>query len=193
MILRRTLIALLIAMPAVAQDIASAGPFVERTGRELGALIAAHPDAMQRRTQLAPFLDRIVDNEGLARFCLGRYWPQATPAQQAEYLALFRAMLATNVAERLAAATSELAQVQTGRPEQQGAEIMVPTTVTRPNNRPNRIVWVVIPSGNSYRLVDVVAEGMSLRITQRSDYAAFLQRNGGAIEALLVAMRNQVR
>ena len=80
-----------------------------------------------------------------------------------------------------------------GRVTVVGAEIMVPTTVTRPNNRPNRIVWVVIPSGNSYRLVDVVAKGMSLRITQRSDYAAFLQRNGGAIEALLVAMRNQVR
>ncbi len=193
MILRRTLFALLLATPAFAEDIASAAPFIERTGRELGALIAAHPDAAERRTQLAPFLDRIVDQDGLARFCLGRYWPQATPAQQAEYLVLFRAMLATNVAERLASATSELAQVQTGRPERQGEEIMVPTTVTRPNNKPNRIVWVVIPSGDTYRLVDVVAEGMSLRITQRSDYASFLQRNGGTVEALLVAMRKQVR
>ena len=102
-------------------------------------------------------------------------------------------MLATNVADRLASATSQLAQVQTGRPELQGEEIIVPTTVTRPNNKPNRIVWVVTPAGNSFRLVDVVAEGMSLRITQRSDYAAFLQRNGGEVGALLAAMRQQAR
>ncbi len=193
MIPRRTLLGLLLATPAFAQDVAFAAPFIERTGRELGALIAANPDPATRRAQLAPFLERVVDQDRLARFCLGRYWPQATAAQQAEYLALFRATLATNVAGRLASATSELAQVQTGRPERQGDEITVPTTVTRPNNKPNRVVWVVVPSGSAFRLVDVVAEGISLRITQRSDYAAFLQRNGGSIEALLAALRAQVR
>lgn len=191
-ILRRTMLALFLAFPAAAQDVSAAAPFIERTGRELGALIAAHPDPAKRRVQLAPFLDRVVDQDSLARFCLGRYWPQATPAQQAEYLQLFRAMLAANVAERLASATSGLAQVQTGRPERQGDEIVVPTTVTRPNNKPNRIVWVVVPSGDTFRLVDVVAEGMSLRITQRSDYMSFLQRNGGAVETLLAALRQQV-
>ena len=191
MILRRTLLAMLVAAPAAAQDVSAAGPFIERTGRELGALIAAHPDPMQRRAQLAPFLERVVDLDGLARFCLGRYWPQATPPQRAEYLILFRAIMAANVAERLA--TSQLAQVQTGRPERQGDEIIVPTTVSRPNNKPNRIVWIVVPAGDTFRLVDVVAEGMSLRITQRSDYASFLQRNGGAVEPLLAALRLQAR
>ena len=193
MILRRTVVAILLAVPAAAQEVTAAGPFIERTGRELGALIAAHPDPVQRRAQLAPFLERIVDVDGLARFCLGRYWPQATPPQRAEYLTLFRAMLAANVGDRLAAATSELAQVQSSRPERQGDEIIVRTIVTRPNNQPNRIDWIVIPSGATFRLVDVVAEGMSLRITQRSDYASFLQRNGGGVETLLAALRQQVR
>jgi phospholipid transport system substrate-binding protein len=41
-------------------------------------------------------------------------------------------------------------------------------------------------------VVDVIAEGTSLRLTTRSEYSAVISRNGGRISALLDAMRNQV-
>ena len=153
--------------------------------------MAANPDPAARRGRLALFLDRVVDLDGLAGFCLGRYWQAATPAQQAEYRQLFRLVLANNVASRLAAATANVAQVQTGRPERKGDEILVPTSVERPNNRPSRVVWVVVPAGDSYRIVDVVAEGISLRLTQRSDYASFLAGSNGDISVLLRALRQK--
>jgi phospholipid transport system substrate-binding protein len=42
------------------------------------------------------------------------------------------------------------------------------------------------------RIIDVVAEGVSLRLTQRSDYAAFLTRNNNDIDSLMRAMRQQI-
>ena len=184
---------LAVAGTALAQpaDPAPAAPFIQRTGRELGALVAANPDPAARRDRLASFLDRVVDVDGLARFCLGRYWQAATPAQRTEYRRLFRIVLANSVASRLGAATAGVAQVQTGRPEWKSDEISVPTLVERPNNRPNRVVWFVVPAGDSYRIVDVAAEGISLRQTQRSDYTAFLSRNNGDLAALLRALEQQ--
>jgi phospholipid transport system substrate-binding protein len=41
-------------------------------------------------------------------------------------------------------------------------------------------------------VVDVIAEGTSLRLTQRSEYSAVISRNGGQISALLAAMRQQI-
>ncbi len=38
----------------------------------------------------------------------------------------------------------------------------------------------------------MIAEGTSLRITQRDDYAAFLSHNGNSVDALLDAMRQEV-
>ena len=38
------------------------------------------------------------------------------------------------------------------------------------------------------KIEDVVAEGTSLRITRRSAYTAYLDRNGGNVDALLTAM-----
>jgi phospholipid transport system substrate-binding protein len=37
----------------------------------------------------------------------------------------------------------------------------------------------------------VIAEGTSLRLTQRSDYAAFLSRNGNSVQALIDALKQQ--
>jgi len=41
-------------------------------------------------------------------------------------------------------------------------------------------------------VVDVIAEGTSLRLTTRSEYSAVIQRNGGQVASLLEAMRNQI-
>ena len=41
-------------------------------------------------------------------------------------------------------------------------------------------------------MVDVIAEGTSLRLTQRSDYAAFLSHNNNNIQALIDAMKQQI-
>jgi phospholipid transport system substrate-binding protein len=42
------------------------------------------------------------------------------------------------------------------------------------------------------KVVDMIAEGTSLRLTTRSEYAAVIQRNGGRVAALLDAMRSQI-
>jgi phospholipid transport system substrate-binding protein len=40
-------------------------------------------------------------------------------------------------------------------------------------------------------VIDVIAEGTSLRLTQRCDYASFLSRNGNNVQALIDALRQQ--
>ena len=41
------------------------------------------------------------------------------------------------------------------------------------------------------KIIDVIAEGMSMRLTQRSDYASFLTRNNGNVGALILALQRQ--
>ena len=52
--------------------------------------------------------------------------------------------------------------------------------------------WIISEATGSPKIVDVVAEGTSLRLTQRSDYAAFLARNNNNVQALIDAMRHQI-
>ena len=42
------------------------------------------------------------------------------------------------------------------------------------------------------KIIDVVIEGVSLSITQRSEYGAYIRANGGKIANLLIAMDRQL-
>ena len=42
------------------------------------------------------------------------------------------------------------------------------------------------------KIIDVIAEGTSLRITQRDDYASFLSQHGDNLDALLEGLRRQI-
>jgi phospholipid transport system substrate-binding protein len=77
-----------------------------------------------------------------------------------------------------------------GRAARREGDIAVTTVVSRPGTAPNRVDWVVGAEG-APRVIDVIAEGTSLRLTQRSDYAAFLSRNGNNVQALIEALRQQ--
>ena len=134
----------------------------------------------------------LVDVDGVARFCLGRFWRTATPAQQAEYLQLFRLVLVNSVAGRLGEYQGQPARINVGRPDTRPEGIIVPTTVERPNNKPVNVAWLVTTDSGAPRIADVVAEGMSLRLSQRSDYTSFLTRNNNDIDALIRALEEQV-
>ena len=47
------------------------------------------------------------------------------------------------------------------------------------------------PGERRPKVIDVVAEGISLRLTQRNDYAAVLSRSNNDVGALVAAMRQQ--
>jgi phospholipid transport system substrate-binding protein len=64
--------------------------------------------------------------------------------------------------------------------------------VERPNNPPTNVDWVISNPTSDPKIIDVIAEGTSLRLTQRQDYASYLNRNNNDIDALLNAMSQQV-
>jgi phospholipid transport system substrate-binding protein len=79
-----------------------------------------------------------------------------------------------------------------GRTQQRDENAVVSTVVERPNNAPTNVDWVVSNPGSDPKIIDVIAEGTSLRLTQRQDYASYLSHNNDNIDALINAMRQQV-
>ncbi len=164
--------------------------FVQRTGSRLVKVINGAGSAQQKRQEMTQVVDQTVDVDGIARFCLGRYWHRASAQQKKRYIQLFHQVLVTNI-------TSKLGEYQgvsftVGRAVPDGDNVKVATVVNRPNNPPTNVQWVIKDPASNPKIVDVVAEGTSLRLTQRSDYASYLSHNGESIDALISAMHRQV-
>lgn len=199
MLTRRTLLTYSIAATAVfatrpwaaawAQPAGDATGFVVQLGNALVAIVNGPGNYEDKKRRLGPLIEEAVDVEGIARFCLGRFWRTAAPQQQQQFSQLFHAVLLNNI-------TGKLGQFQgvtftpTSTTQQEGNSL-VGTTIRRPNQQPNNVQWVVSQATGRPKIIDVIAEGISLRVTQRSDYAAFISRNNNDVSALINAMRQQ--
>jgi phospholipid transport system substrate-binding protein len=180
--------------PARAQqmDINRATAFVDRAGQDLvNAINDPRLNQTQRRDRVASILRNAIDIEGTGRFILGRYVRQASPAELQDYLKLFDEIIIRNLSSRFGEYRG--VKFSLGRSQQRTEEdALVSTLVERPNTPSFTLDWRVAEINGQPRVVDVIAEGTSLRLTTRSEYSAVIQRNGGRVAALLDAMRGQI-
>jgi phospholipid transport system substrate-binding protein len=189
-LLTLTALSALLPLSVQAQTTDKASAFVKSTGDRLVGVVNGPGSAASKRAAMTQILNTDVDVDGIGRFCLGRFWRQATPEQQKQYLMLFHEVLVTNI-------TAKLGEYQgvtftMGRSRAQDEEAVVSTTVIRPNNPPTAVDWIIANPSTAPKIIDVVAEGTSLRLTQRQDYASYLTHNNNSVDALIAAMKNQV-
>jgi phospholipid transport system substrate-binding protein len=177
--------------PARAQGAsARASEFVKGIGDRLVAVVNGSEPDNAKRAKLTAIIDGAVDVDGVAQFCLGRFWRSASPEQQRRYTALFHQVLVNNITAKLGEYRG--VRFTMGRSQQRDENAVVSTVVERPNNPPTNVDWIISSPAGDPKIIDVIAEGTSLRLTQRSDYASYLSRNNNSIDALINAMRQQV-
>jgi phospholipid transport system substrate-binding protein len=178
------------AAPALAQaDPAVA--FIQTRGEQLQAVVNGAGSNEEKKQQVARLLAESVDIDGVGRFVVGRYWRTGSPAEQQEFVKLFNDLLVQTIAARFGELRGLKFQVigPTRRDEESQG---VATVIERPGQPAANVEWRVADQGGRMRVVDLVAEGTSLRLTQRAEYTSVLQRQNGRFEALLDAMRRQL-
>jgi len=182
------------SIPARAQqmDITRATAFVDRAGQDLvNAINDPRLNQAQRRDKVASILRNAIDIDGTGRFILGRYVRQASPAELQDYQKLFDEIIIRNLSARFGEYRG--VKFSLGRSQQRTEEdALVSTLIERPNNPSFTLDWRVADINGQPKVVDVIAEGTSLRLTTRSEYAAVIQRNSGRVASLLDAMRGQI-
>lgn len=181
----------LLSRPARAQQSAAkAADFVRRVADKLVAVVNGPGTPQSNRPKLTSIIDEAVDVDSMARFCLGRFWRIATPEQQKRYIDLFHQVLVTHITGKVG--EYQGVRFQMGLSQLQDETAKVSTVVERPNSPATNVDWIIGNPGSDPKIIDVVAEGTSLRLTQRSDYMSYLAHNNSDIDALIGAMRQQV-
>ncbi|WP_459695744.1 MlaC/ttg2D family ABC transporter substrate-binding protein [Acidisoma sp. C75] len=178
------------AAPAKAADVAAARDLIKSTATNLLQVVNSSQANAQKQAQLRQLVDANVDVDGVARFVLGRFWRVATPAQRADYMATFRQLLVYAVAAQ--ASGFQGASFKMGQAQAQAAGVVVDTLVSVPGKPTATVQWVVGDVAGQPKIVDILAEGTSLRITERNDYAGVISQHGGKIQPLIDAMHQQL-
>jgi phospholipid transport system substrate-binding protein len=172
---------------ANAQD---ARAFVGTLGEQAIQVLGPSVPTAQRQARFRVLFHDDFDIPGIGQFVLGRYWRAATPQEQRDFLGLFQEYLVRAYSARLGEYAGEPFRVTGSRPN--GEDTIVTSEIIRPNGNRIAVDWYLIGSGGSHKITDVYVAGVSMKVTQRDEFASVIQRNGGRVEALIVQLRQKL-
>jgi len=189
-----TVLLILLAAPPISAASAGAATdpsaFIDQLGRRALEALNTNLAPEVRRAHFRELFRQNFDAPRIARFVLGRYWQLASDAERREFLTLFEDYVVFAYSSRLSEYSGEVFRVGGSRAD--GDAVIVASEILRPGgNPPLKVDWRLVGESGGLKIADVVVDGISMAVTQRSEFAAVIQRNGGQVEGLLTAMREK--
>jgi phospholipid transport system substrate-binding protein len=183
-----TATASLAAVPVV--NPADAVAFMNQLWERAVEVLNNRTDVAVRQERFRQLFRADFDSRGIARFVLGRYWRNASEEEQQEFVKLFEEYVVFVYTARLSNFGGEGFKVRGSRSDGDG--VIVSTDIINPGSTtPLRIDWRLVTDNGAYKINDVIVEGVSMLVTQRSEFASVVQRNGGQVRSLLAMMREK--
>ena len=150
----------------------------------------------RQERRLMSAIESQTDLSLLARMTMGRYWRRATPHQQEAFIDLFRRYLLRSFTTRLrryagadlSAARKRFAILSTQPIGKK--DVIVRSKVVPPSGPALAVDWRLRNRDGRPVIIDLVVEGVSLLITQRSEFGSVLERIG--IDGLIRELQDRV-
>lgn len=175
---------------AHAQD-ATAEDFIRRIGGEV-IKVLEDPSLQQgdRERMFHEMLGRYMDIDSISRTVLGRYWQSASEQERDDFKRVYREYVVRIYAQRFSKFSGEQFVVRSARDD--GDNNFLVVSAIEPKDGPAYLVnWRVRKGTGGFKVVDVMAEGVSLLITHNQEFASVIRNNGGRVSALNDALRRR--
>lgn len=128
------------------------------------------------------------DFQAMTRLAVGKYWREATPAQQKSLEDAFRALLVTTYTTALSHSpkVDHAVEVRPLQLKPTDDDVTVRTLVREPGQKPIEINYRMAKSASGWKVYDVVVENLSLVTNYRGSFNSEITRNGidGLIKSL---------
>lgn len=176
--------------PAFAM-VPDAEDFVSQLGAQVVAILSDDAvSGVDKLAQLKLVLDDATNLDLMAKLVLGRYWRSASEQERTDYQMVFRQMVMQTMANRLNDYGGETIEV-IGSQELNKRDAMVHTMINRPGGAPSyKVDWRVRTNDGQQAIIDVVAENISLVVSQRSEIGNIVARDG--MNGLIDTIRRRV-
>jgi phospholipid transport system substrate-binding protein len=163
---------------------------IESVGEKVLVILKRDVSKDEKFDELVALLDEWIDLEQVARLILARHWRTAEPAQQEEYLKLFRAYALDSLASKLHIYNGQEFEVTSSKLAGK-RDAVVKTLIVSGDRPPLHVDWRLRERNEGGLVaIDVIVESVSLIVAQRSEFGAVVERNG--MDGLLKELRRRV-
>lgn len=177
--------------PAAAAELAP-DVLVRETSQDVLAIVKKDKDIQAGDKQkIYALVDAKVlphfDFKLMTRYALGKFWRQATPAQQEALVKEFRTLLVRTYSTSLSAYKNQTIDYKPLRVQSGDVDVTVKTVVNQPGGQPVPIDYSLQKNPDGWKVYDVVVDNISLVTNYRSSFANEIRQSGidGLIKTLV--------
>jgi phospholipid transport system substrate-binding protein len=176
-------ILLVLAAPATA---ATPLDYTHTILEQARAIVAGNQTHNDKLAALSALFGKFLDSDAMGREALGQHWSSFTPAQQQEFLSLFRQLLERTYVQKLL--LFENPNFVYAGQQSTGYAAIVDTKIVTARDQFDVKYWL-IPSGDSWRVTAITVEDVSLTANLGSQLSDLLSRM--SVDDLLTLMRRK--
>ncbi len=174
-------------------DVDKADAFVRQvTSNGIEEIINANVSQKVKDERFEKLFNQSLDLDFIGQFVLGRYWRTATPQQRKDFIKVYRELNIKTWSARFDEFKGKSFVFTGSTPSSSKNQVFINSTVAMGEGAPAKVVWRVKQTGNSFKIVDIIIENVSLAITARNEYTAFIKNNNSNVEALIKDLQQKV-
>ena len=163
---------------AVAYNISNAREFVDNVSDKTLAVVKSDKlSKEEKRKELENIFISSVDTKWLSRFVLGHYWNETNEEQRKKYQEIYQKFLFSSYLPSFMEYAGQEFVVK-DVVDNGDDEYSVQTEIKNPNSANVRVDYELRKKNGGFIIYDIVAEGISLITTQRSEFSSILSRDG---------------
>ncbi len=187
-----TLVMLLLgASQAFAEEASSARQIVDKFQTQL---IAVMKEGKQlgysgRYDKLQDAVSNSHDLTKIARIVVGKEWEKLSETQQQQLVDVFSKLSIASYAHNFKEFTGE-AFIFDSEEETTRGGVVVHARLTIPDEKDVKFDYMLKEKGNSWRIINIIANGVSDLALKRSEYTSILQREG--FDALIAKINEKI-
>ncbi|MGZ8253152.1 MAG: MlaC/ttg2D family ABC transporter substrate-binding protein [Methylophilaceae bacterium] len=165
---------------------------VKSTAEEVLEIVKKDKDiqAGDQRKIFALAEEKILPNfnfDRVSQLVLGRSWTKASKEQQDAFQKEFRSLMLRTYATALSKYRNQVIEYKPLRSQPTDKEVTVKTLILQPGGQPVAVDYTLEKTDSSWKVFDIVIEGVSLVTNYRSQFSSEIRQSGmdGLIQKLV--------
>lgn len=185
--------AMLFAFKTQALDATKAENFVKKVTTEgIEEIINSNVSMAEKDARFEKLFNEYLDLDYIGKFVLGRYWKTATEKQKEEFIKVYREFNVKTWSKRFDEFKGRKFDFNGTSPSNSEGQIFVNSSVAMGEDAPAKVVWRV-KDGDQMKIVDIIIENVSLAITARNEYTAYIKKAPGGLDDLIEDLKQKAQ
>ena len=164
---------------------------MEMTKAAIDTLTDSSINQTEKENKFGELFDKNFDVPSISRFVLGKYWKQASLDQKKKFIKAFRDYVVKTYSSRFGVYSGEQLKLINYENEKNPKIFLVHTGLERQDAPIIKVDWRIGKKKDSFVILDIIIEGISLAVTQRSEFVSVIDQNEGNIDQLISLLKEK--